>query len=299
MCSAVPGNTLGHWRYGFPGQERENVSINTVAADHDYLDVIGLQLVDGRKLSKEFATDDSLAYLINETAAREFFLEKPVGTPFQVLDGAHPEGRIVGVVKDYHFRSLQHKVDPLVIRIDRDNAYVIAIKLQGANYKEALEFIKKEWDQLSPENPFKYSFLDDSYDKLYKSEEKTGILMTSFSGLAIFVACLGLTGLASFLTQQRRKEIGIRKVHGASTRQVISLLSWDFIKLVLIGFGITAPVAWYAVDQWLTNFAYQVDINPVIFVISGLLVSILAFLTVGYHSYKASLTNPAQVLREP
>ncbi len=298
ICSAVPGNTLGHWRYGFPGQDRENVSINTVAADHDYLDVMGLQLVDGRKLSREFATDDSLAYLINETAAQQFFLEKPVGTSFQVLDGAHPVGTIVGVVKDYHFRSLQHKVDPLVIRIDRNNAYVIAIKLQGNRYKETLEFIKREWDQLSPANAFKYSFLDDAYDKLYKSEEKTGILMTSFAGLAILVACLGLTGLASFLTHQRRKEISIRKVHGASTGQVVSLLSWDFMKLVLLGFAMMAPLAWYAVKQWLTNFAYQVDINPVIFVISGLVVSILAFLTVGYHSYKASLSNPAEVLRE-
>lgn len=298
ICGAVPGSTLGHWRYTFPGQGREDVSISTVSTDHDYLDVMGLQLVDGRKLSREFATDDSLAYLINETAAQQFFLEKPVGTPFQVLDGDHPVGKIVGVVKDYHFRSLQHKVDPLVIRIERNNAYVIAIKLQGNNHKETLEFIKKEWNQLSPGNAFKYSFLDDSYSKLYKSEEKTGILMSAFAGLAIFVACLGLTGLASFLTQQRRKEISIRKVHGASTGQVVSLLSLDFIKLVLLGFAMVAPLAWYAVKQWLTNFAYQVDINPAIFVISGLIVSILAFLTVGYHSYKASLTNPAQVLRE-
>jgi putative ABC transport system permease protein len=298
ICSAVPGSTLGHWKYGFPGQEHGDVSINTVAADHDYLDVMGLKLVDGRKLSREFATDDSLAYLINETAARQFFLEEPVGTPFQVLDGTHPKGSIVGVVKDYHFRSLQHKVDPLVIRIDRDNAYVVAVKLQGDSYKETLAFIKKEWDQISPESAFKYSFLDDTYDRLYRSEEKTGVLMTSFSCLAIFVACLGLTGLASFLTHQRRKEISIRKVHGASTRQVVSLLSWDFIKLVLIGFVIMVPVAWYAVDKWLTNFAYQVHVSPVIFLISGLVVSILAFLTVGYHSYKASLSNPARVLRE-
>jgi putative ABC transport system permease protein len=299
ICSAVPGHTLSHWKYGFPGQQREEVRINTVSTDHDYLDVIGLQLADGRDLSREFATDDSLAYLINETAARQFYLEKPVGTPFQVLDGAHPPGRIVGVVKDYHFRSLQHKVDPLVIRIDKNSAYVVAIKLQGDRYRETLEFIKKEWDQLSPANAFKYSFLDDEYDKLYKAEEKTGILMTFFAGLAILVACLGLTGLASFLTHQRRKEISIRKVHGASTRQVVSLLSWDFMKLVLIGFSIVTPLAWYAVDQWLTNFAYQVDIHPGIFLVSGFVVSALAFVTVGVHSYKASLSNPAQVLREP
>lgn len=298
ICSAVPGSTLGHWSYRFPGQERENVNINTVATDHDYLNVIGLQLADGRNLSPEIVTDDSLAYLINETAARQFYLEKPVGTPFQVLDGAHPEGRIVGVVKDYHFRSLQHKVEPLVIRIDRNNAYVIAIKLHSNNHKETLDFIKKEWAQRSPQNAFKYSFLDDAYNRLYKSEERTGVLMTSFSCLAIFVACLGLTGLASFLTHQRRKEISIRKVHGASTWQVISLLSWDFIKLVLIGFVMMAPLAWYAVEQWLINFAYQIYVSPVIFLISGVVVSILALLTVGYHSYKASLSNPAQVLRE-
>lgn len=299
MSSGVPGTTLSSWRYRFPGQHRDDVSVSTVSTDYDYLDVIGLQLVDGRKLSREFSTDDSLAYLINETAAREFYLEKPVGTPFHVLDGSHPPGTIVGVVKDYHFRSLQHKVDPLVIRIDRNSGNVIAVKLQAGTYKETLKFIKREWDQLSPGNPFKYAFLDDAYDKLYKSEEKTGILMTSFAGLAIIVACLGLTGLASFLTHQRRKEISIRKVHGASTGQVVALLSWDFIKLVLLAFAMIAPLAWYAVKQWLTGFAYKVDINPVIFAISGLAVCMLALVTVGYHSYKASMTNPAQVLREP
>jgi putative ABC transport system permease protein len=299
ICNGVPGSTLGHWRYSFPGQERDGVSVNTVATDFDYTDVMGLQLVDGRKLSKEHPSDDSLSYLINETAAKEFFLDKPVGTRFKVEDGAHPEGTIVGVAKDYHFRSLQHKVDPLVIRVDRNNAFNVAVKVNSENYKETLAFIKSEWSQISPNNPFDYSFLDESYDQLYKSEEKTGILMSAFSFLAIFVASLGLTGLASFLTQQRRKEISIRKVHGASVQQVVALLSWDFIKLVLIGFALVVPFAWYAVKQWLMNFAYQVDVSPVLFIVAGVLVALIAFVTVGYQSYKASVTNPASVLREP
>jgi putative ABC transport system permease protein len=299
ICNGVPGNTVGHWRYHFPDKGKDgDISLNTIAADFDYLDVIGVSLAEGRKLSKEFTTDDSLGYLINETAAKELMLEHPVGTPIQVLDGSHGVGKIVGVVKDFHLRSLQHKIEPIVIRFDRGNAWKIAVKLTPGNVKEKLAVIEEEWKRFSPDFPFDYQFVDEAYDKLYRAEEKTGTLMTTFSLLAILVACMGLLGLTSFLTQQRQREIGIRKVLGASAANVVALLSWDFIKLVLTGFVVVIPIAWYVIQQWLQNFAYKVVISPLVFVSSGVLLVLLAFITVGYQSYRASNANPAQVLKD-
>jgi putative ABC transport system permease protein len=298
LCGGIPGRSLSHWRYHFPDGEHPDVAINTVVMDYDYLDVIGLELADGRKISREYATDDSLSYLINETAAREFQLANPVGTSFMVKDGRHAPGKIVGVVKDYHFRSLHHKVDPLVLRIEKDNAWFAAVKLQAGAPEDKLAFIKKEWDRVSPDQVFDFAFLDDSYDKLYRAEEKTGMLLTVSAALAIFVACLGLLGLASFMIQQRRREISIRKVHGASIRDVVTLLSWDFVKLVLLGFLVMVPLGWYASQRWLENFAYKMTVHPLIFLAGGAAVLGFALLTVSYQSVRASRANPAKVLKE-
>ncbi|HYF69753.1 MAG TPA: ABC transporter permease [Ohtaekwangia sp.] len=298
LCGGLPGQTLSHWRYKFPDGEHDETSINTVAMDYDYLDVVGVQLVAGRKLSREFSTDDSLAYLINETAAREFLLEKPVGTTFQVLDGQHPPGKIVGVVKDYHFRSLQHKIDPLVLRIEPGNSMFAAVKLSEGDIQDKVKFIHGVWKTFLPDYTFDYSFLDESYDRLYKAEEKTSVLMTVFSCLAVLIACLGLLGLTSFLTQQRRREISIRKVHGAGVNDVIALLSLNFLKLVGIGFCLMAPLAWYVGKKWLESFAYKTSISPWIFLFTAVLLFVLALITVSYQSYRASLSNPADVLKE-
>lgn len=299
MSNGVPGQTVGHWRYSLPGRENSQISINTVSmSDYDYFDVIGLELAAGRKLSREHATDDSLAYLINETAARHLGLENPVGTPFIVEGQGIGPGHIVGVVKDYHFRSLQHTVDPLVMRIDHSNGWLISVKLTPGNTQQKLDFIRTEWSRLAPERPFDYTFLDEAYNKLYRAEERTGSLMTSFSLLAILVACMGLLGLTSFLTQLRKREIGIRKVLGASIRNVITLLSWDFVKLVLTGFVLVIPLAWYAAHKWLENFAYKITVSPLVFVAAGFVIILFAIVTVSYQAYRASVVNPSDVLKE-
>ncbi len=298
LCGGVPGRTLSHWSYKFPDGEAPNAGINTIVMDYDYLDVIGLSIKEGRAFSKDIPTDDSLAYILNETAVKKFGLTNPVGTRFQVLDGEHGVGEIVGVVKDFHYRSLQHQVDPLVLRIERGNAWVIAVKLTPGNLPAKLDIIKKEWNSIAGQYPFDYTFLDEEFDKLYRSEEKVGLIMTTFSALAIIVACLGLLGLTSFFTEQRKREIGIRKVHGASDRDIIKLLSWDFIKLVLIGFAVTAPLAWYVASVWLENFAYRTKVEPLLFIASGLALGMLALVTVSYQSYKSSRSNPVDVLKE-
>ncbi len=266
-------------------------------SDYDYMDVLGLQLATGRKLSPEYATDDSLAYLINETAARELGLENPVGTPFIVDGQGRGAGQIVGVVKDYHFRSLQHAVDPLVLRIERSSGWLISVKLTPGNTPQKLDHPPGR-NRLAPEQPFDYTFLDEAYNKLYRAEDRTGSLMTTFSILAILVACMGLLGLTSFLTQLRRREIGIRKVLGASVQNVIRLLSWDFVKLVLTGFVLVIPLAWYAAHKWLENFAYKVTVSPLVFIIAGLGITLFAVATVSYQAYRASVVNPAEVLKE-
>jgi len=299
VSNGVPGLTLGHWRYNLPDREDGSMSINTiVTGDYDYMDVLGLQLAAGRKLSRDYATDDSLAYIINETAVRSLGLENPVGTPIVAEGQGHGVGQIVGVVKDFHFRSLQHTVDPLVIRIDHNTGWLISVKLTAGNTQQTLDFIRREWTRLAPEQPFEYTFLDESYDKLYRTEERTGALMTTFSILAILVACLGLLGLTSFLTQLRRREIGIRKVLGASIQSVVRLLSWDFVKLVLIGFVIVTPVAWYAAHKWLESFAYKITVSPLVFIAAGGVITLFAIITVSYQAYRASVMNPAEVLKE-
>jgi putative ABC transport system permease protein len=298
LCGGVPGRTLSHWSYRFPDGESDNAGINTIVMDYDYLDVIGLEIKEGRAFSREISTDDSLAYLLNETAVRKFGLANPVGTRFQVMDGRHGVGEIVGVVKDFHYRSLQHQVDPLVMRIERDNAWLAAVKLTPGDVQNKLEFMKREWNKVAGPYPFYYSFLDEDFDTLYRSEEKIGVIMSTFSTLAIVVACLGLLGLTSFFTEQRKREIGIRKVHGASIRDIIRLLSWDFIKLVLVGFLVTAPLAWYIAEKWLENFAYRTSIDPLIFIVSGIALGVLALVTVSYQSYKSSRCNPVDVLKD-
>ena len=296
LSNGVPGETFSHWAYRIPEVLGEKgVSINTLIIDYDYLDVLGIELVEGRKLSPEFTTDYDQGYLVNEAAVKEYMLEQPLGTTIQCLDG-HEPGKIVGVIKDFHWRSLHNRVQPLVLRMDRNNAWRAAVKISG-NIQDQIANIKKEWNRFSPHHTFDYFFVDDRFDQLYRSEEKTSVLMSSFSGLAVFVACLGLLGLSHFMTQQRKKEIGIRKVMGASNWNIVSLLSWDFVRIVLVGFLLFVPVVWYSADKWLENFAYQIDVNPFVFLAGGAIVVLMALLTVSIQSYKASLTNPAETLK--
>ncbi|MEQ8927827.1 MAG: FtsX-like permease family protein [Fulvivirga sp.] len=294
--NGVPGFSHSHWTYAIPEYRDKNFNINTMIVDYDFIPTYNLEIVEGRNISKDYATDSAEAYLVNETAVKQLMIPNPIGTNIQALDG-RPMGKIVGVVKDFHYRSLHQPIQPLVMRYDPRNAYTISVKLAGGQINESLAQLEQEWKKIAPDHPFDYSFLDDNLETLYKSENNTGTLLSAFSGLAILIACLGLLGLTSFMTEQRKKEIGVRKVLGASITGIISLLTKDFAKLVLISFIISIPLAWYAMSYWLNNFAYKVDMNPLIFVVAGILLLLIAMLTVSYQSYKAAASNPVDTLR--
>jgi putative ABC transport system permease protein len=296
FSNGTPGMENATWMYDFPGLDIPRRSMNTMIVDYDYLKTFGLEIVQGRGLSPEFATDSLEAYLINEAAVRELMLENPVGTPMRALDG-HPEGKIVGVVKDFHYRSLHRKIEPLVLRIDPRNMWCMSVKLGTGNIRQHLSTLESEWKKLAPDYPFTYRFVDETVEQQYKGEQNTGILISSFAALAILIACLGLLGLTAFMAEQRKKEIGVRKVLGSSVEGILVLLSKDFSRLIAIAFLIVAPLAWYAMKQWLAGFAYQVTIGPAVYLLAGLVVLAIAFLSVFYQSWKAATVNPVETLR--
>jgi putative ABC transport system permease protein len=296
FSNGTPGMESSTWQYDFPGLDIPKRSMNTMIVDYDYIKTFGLEIVQGRDLSSEFVTDSTEAYLINEAAVAELMLSKPVGTPMRALDG-HPAGRIVGVVKDFHYRSLHRKIEPLVLRIDPRNMWCMSVKLSSGNLKDHLAALETEWKRLATDYPFTYQFVDETIERQYKAEQNTGVLFSAFAMLAIVIACLGLLGLAAFMTEQRKKEIGVRKVLGSSVSGIVLLLSKDFSRLVLIAFIVIVPLAGYAMNQWLSGFAYQVEISPLVYIGAGGIVLAIAFLSVFYQALKAAVINPSDTLR--
>jgi len=296
FSNGTPGMESSTWQYDFPGLDIPKRNINTMIIDYDYLKTFALELVAGRDLSTEFGTDSTEAYIINEAAVAELMLEKPIGTPMRALDG-HPAGRIIGVVKDFHYRSLHRKIEPLVLRYDPRNMWCMSVKMSSGNLKDNLATLEKEWKKWAPDYPFNYQFVDETIERQYKAEQNTGVLIGSFALLAIVIACLGLLGLTAFMTEQRKKEIGVRKVLGASVSGIIMLLSKEFSRLVIIAFLIVVPLAWYGMNQWLADFAYQVEVSPFVFIGAGIIILVIAFASVFYQALKAAVINPSETLR--
>jgi putative ABC transport system permease protein len=281
-----------------PKEDQEKgVGCRLYAIDTEYIPTLGMQIVKGRNFSKSFATDSS-AVILNETAVKAFgWQQNPIGKELvRNDDGKKYFYRVIGVVSDFHFESLRQKVGPLVMFLG-GNYGSIMVKTHTDNLPGLLASLKKQWDSFAPGAPFTYSFLDDRFEQVYRSEQKIGQVLTLFSGLTIFIACLGLFGLATYTAEQRTKEIGIRKVLGASISSIIALLSRDFLKLVLIALVIASPIAWYAMNQWLNDFAYKIDIEWWVFALAGGLAIAIALITVSFQSIRAALMNPVKSLR--
>ena len=271
--------------------------IKNVVADEDFISTYGIKMVVGRNFSKDFGTDTS-SFLINESAVKALGLksnETAIGKQFKY---GGRKGTIVGVFNDFNFESLHQRIIPLVLYeyTPADNYGNISVKTSG-NVPAALAQIEKTWKKYLPEIPYEYKFLDDRYAKLYDSENKQSSLFTIFSCIAIFIACLGLFGLSAFTITQRVKEIGIRKVLGASTGSIVELISKDFLVLVVIAAIVAFPVAWYAMDHWLQDFAYRIRIGWGVFVIAGIIALLIAFATIGLQAAKAARSNPVKNLR--
>ncbi len=279
-------------------EEGADLQVYLLEADHDFIDFFEIELVEGRNFSREFPTD-SQTYILNEAARKIFGWEKALGKRFgfRRWTGTEETGPVIGVVKDFHFLSLHQEIQPLVIRLTEDLAPYLSLKISTENIPRTIGFLNEKWKKFAPNTPFEYFFLDDDFEKMYRSEMRQGKIFMAFTVLAVFIACLGLFGLASFTSEQRTKEIGVRKVLGASVSSIVVLLSKEFSKWVMIASLIAWPVAYYTVSQWLQSFAYRISIGIWIFLLSTLLALFLAMITVSFKAVKAAIANPVEALR--
>jgi putative ABC transport system permease protein len=280
------------------GDSLANVSadIKNVRADQDFIATYGVKVVAGRAFSRDYGLDTA-SFMINQAAVKAMGLsdEAAVGKNFRYGD---QKGKIIGVFNDFHFESMHQRIIPLVLVIPKDARYNrMSVKVSGNNMPAALAHIENTWKQFLPEIPFDYTFLDERFEDLYKSEQQQGTIFTLFACIAIAIACLGLFGLSAFAINQRIKEIGIRKVIGASVSNIVLLLSKDFLKLVGISAVIAFPVAWYAMNSWLQDFAYRSTIAWWIFAAAGIIAVAIALFTISFQAIKAATANPVKSLR--
>ncbi len=275
------------------------VTLKYVAIDQEFFDTYHVDLAAGRNFSKSIPTDDSLAFIINETAARKIgWKTNEEGINQDFLYGG-TKGKLIGVVKDFHFESLHQEISPIVFFMSsKSNNYYnnMSVRIAGGS-QDGVEHLRKVWSTFLPAKPFDFQFVSDRYQRLYEAEQKQGRLFTVFSGMAIFIACLGLFGLATFNTMQRIKEIGVRKVLGASVPNILVLLSREVIILILMANLLAWPIAWIFMGKWLNSFAYHIDMNLLVYVLAAIAAVLIALLTVSAQTIRAALTNPANTLR--
>ena len=264
---------------------------------YDFLEMMEIDLVAGRYFSRDFPTDETNAFIINESAAKSmgFTPEEALG---RTVVKWKREGEIVGVVKDFNFLSFRLEQAALLIEFNRPGDFhYLVMKVHPENLQETISFVEAQLKEFSPDYPFEYAFMDDAFDTMYKTDLNLGTLFNAFTILALFIASIGLFGLASFLMEQRTKEIGIRKVLGANLVQILTYVNKDFMKLIGLSFAIAIPVGWYVMNNWLQDFAYKISIGPSIFLSAGLLALVIALLTVSYKSFKTASANPVKSLR--
>ena len=292
--SVIPGvNNTTIFRK--PESEEDHI-IGLYFADHEHFDVMGFELVGGRNFSREFPSD-STAMLVNEAIVDAMGWEDPIGERLISFNGEKPmEITVVGVLKDYNFESLRENIRPIMIRLG-DFGNDMTVRYTHEDPKEAVELLESKWKEVAPNEPFEFAFLDERFDEMYRAEQRLGVLFTIFTGLAIFIACLGLFGLAAFTAEQRTKEIGIRKAMGASSFTIVRLLSSEFVKFILIAFVISIYPAYYFISGWLENFVYRIGIDWWVFLLSGIIAFVIALITVSFQSVKASRLDPATTLR--
>ena len=279
---------------------KNGIDMQTWRIDYDYFKTMGMEIVKGRNFSKDYGSDSS-AMIITETTARMLGYDDPIGkmiySPTGIPgDGALVPVQVIGVVKDFHFESLRKKLGPLCFFLDKSTG-LASFKVSAASVKGLIPKIESRWKALAPGMPFSYRFMSDSFNEMYRSEQRAGTIAIVFAILAILIACLGLFGLVTYMAEQRTKEIGIRKVLGASVANVVAMLSKDFLLLVAIASIIAFPVAWWAMNRWLQDFEYRVHISLWVFVIAGMAALLIALITVSFQAIKAAIANPVKSLR--
>ena len=280
-----------------PDGEMQEAVMSLTYIDYDFIDQYKISLAAGRNFSPEFSTDSTQALIINEAAASKLGYTSPEEAVGKRFSQWGKEGQIIGVVKNYHFYGLQQEINPLTFNLSPEDSRFISLHLQSQQMAETISKIEQQWQHIAPERPFNYFFLDESFDQQYRAETRFEKLFTYFAGLAIFIACLGLLGLISYTVVQRTKEIGIRKVLGATESSIVKLLSKDFLILILMAIIIATPIAWICLKQWLSNFAYRVEVQWWVFALSGGLAVVIALFAISFQTMKAAWMNPVDSLR--
>lgn len=280
--------------FSWEGKDPESELLFTVLqVSNDFIETLGMEMKEGRSFDPNLVSD-TLNVIINEQTAKNMNVENPLNQPITFWDR---QGKVVGIVKDFHFASLHNKIDPLVISLRPEFSSVMFMKTTTANTKTTLDYIEKVFKEVNGQYPFEYQFLDEEYENLYRRETDIGTLANIFAMIAVFISLLGLFGLASFAAEQRIKEIGIRKVLGAGIGNLIMLLAKNFLLLVLFGFGIAVPLSYFFLSDFLSAFEYQANIGAGVYILAGCASVLIALLTVSYHSFRAAVANPVKSLR--
>jgi putative ABC transport system permease protein len=304
--SDVSRNDNSFWKEGNQPTTENLVSLQDWRVDNDYIKTLGMKIKLGRGFSAEFPSDSS-AVVLNESAVHQFGLgENPVGMKISTFYGERPDGSpdpaqtkswtVIGVVENFHFSTMREGITSLGLFLRKSDGFVV-LRFHPAQLKEVIQSVEKIWKRLAPGQPFQYSFLDEDFGRMYASEERLGKIFGLFAGLAIIIACLGLFALTAFTAEQRTKEIGIRKVLGASVGSIVILLSREFGKLIFIALAIATPLAWLGVDWWLKNYTYKAEIGITVYLLAGVFAFVIAWLTMGYQSIRAAMSDPAKSLR--
>jgi putative ABC transport system permease protein len=300
IAHSKPGKEASAALYEFEGPDGMKAhNFYHYWVSHDYLSTLGIKLIKGRDFNKNYPSDLSKAVIVNEKLVKALGWDHPLGKRVirRLPDEVIFSGEVVGVVKDFNFRSLHNEIEPMFIRMQQNVGGSLIVRIKGVNILETMDFLKNKWKQVSPGRPFVYSFLDEDFDRLYDADRQQNQLITIFSYICILISCLGLLGLSSFNTSRRTKEIAIRKVHGASALRVIGILFIEIFFLVAVAAVIAVPISLLLIKIWLENFAYQAGINSYIFIITTMAALAIAFLTASYHCIRVARKNPVNALR--
>jgi len=300
LSRGLPGYNLNANIYRKEGESKENHTLVTLGVDYDYLDTYKLEMKSGRYFSREFGTD-TLGIILNEAAVKKLNYTDPINAKmfFNMGESSNsPKFTVIGVIKDFNIQSLKEEIRPAALVLLRNQpANYLSVKLSANNIQESIKYLSDKWKEFGQIKPMEYSFFDENFDDTYHAEIQTEKVFSIFAILAIVIACLGLFGLAAFTAEQRTKEIGIRKVLGATISNIVSMLSKEFIILVVVANVIAWPVAYYIMNKWLEDFVYRTDIGIGVFLLAGFMVLLIALITVSFQAIKAATANPVKSLR--
>jgi putative ABC transport system permease protein len=270
--------------------------INMAVVDHDFIETLGIKMVEGRDFSLDYMGDTLLGVIVNETMVRRFNWEEPLGKRIDLNQDEENMARVVGVMQDYHQTGMYNEVETLMLLYRLENR-VMYVKMTGDDPAGTFAYIGKCWEEVFPGKPFEYSFLEDDFMEQFSNDRNRRTVFTGFTILIIIISCLGLFGLASYTTERRTQEVGIRKVFGASINRILRMISWEFLVLILISFALSIPVVWFLMTDWLQDFVYRYEMGPLIFIWTILLILLPTAITVSYQSYKAATANPADSMK--